>query len=92
MDPPPKLEKCFLFLMALQTDIRTISCIFPFKREEEPFSLCLRMLCSRAMAGFAFSYSMGIFLKKIINVRMASLTGFRPYIPFLLRLHLLLAK
>jgi hypothetical protein len=92
MDPSPKLEKCFLFLMALQTDIRAVFCIFAFKREEEPFPFCLRMLCSRTMAGFAFSHPMGIFLKKIENIRMASLTGFRPYIPFLLRLHLLLAK
>jgi hypothetical protein len=92
MDPPSKLEKCFLFLMALQTDIRTLFCIFAIKREEEPFPLCLRMLCSGTVAGFAFSYPMGIFLKKIINVRMTPFTGLRPYISFLLCLHLLLTK
>ncbi|MGA2465791.1 MAG: hypothetical protein ABSH06_15745 [Thermodesulfobacteriota bacterium] len=92
MDPSSKLEKCFLFLMALQTDIRAVFCIFAFKREEEPFTFCLRMLCSWTMAGFAFSYPMGIFLKKIINVGMALFAGLRPYISLLLRLHLLLAK
>jgi hypothetical protein len=50
------------------------------------------MLFSRAMAGFAFTYPMGIFLKKIIDVRMAFLTGFGPYIPLLLRFHLFLTK
>jgi hypothetical protein len=92
MDPSSKLEKCFLFLMALQTDIRTVFWVLAFEREEEPFPLCLRMLCSGTMAGFAFPYPMGIFLKKIENVRMASLTGLRPYIPFFLGFHLLLTK
>jgi hypothetical protein len=92
MDPSSKLEKCFLFLMALQTDVRTILCFFAFKREDEPFSFCLRMLCSGTMARFAFSYPMGIFLKKIVNVRMTLFTCLSPYITFLLRFHLLLAK
>lgn len=78
--------------MALQTLIRTVFCIFALKIENKSFPLCLRMLFSRAMAGFAFTYPMGIFLKKIIDVRMAFLTGFGPYIPLLLRFHLFLTK
>jgi hypothetical protein len=92
MDSSSKLKKCLLFFMALQTDIRTLFCIFAFKREEESFPFCLRMLCSRTMAGFAFSYPMGIFLKKIVNVGMAPFAGLGSNIPFLLRFHLLLTK
>jgi hypothetical protein len=92
MGSSSKLEKCLLFLMALQTDVRAVFFTLTFKRKDEPFPFCLRMLCSRTMTGFAFSYPMGIFLKKIVNVRMAFLTGFGPYKPFLLRFHLLLTK
>jgi len=92
MNSPSKLEECLLFFMALQTDIRTVFCIFTSKREEEPFTFCLHMLCSWAMAGFTFFSPMGIFLKKIVNVRMTLFAGLRPHIPFLLHLHLLLAE
>ena len=91
VDPPSKLEKCFLFFMAIQTDIRTVFCISALKREDEPFPFCLRMFFSGAMAGFAFSSPMGIFLKKIINLRMAALASLNPYIAFFFLLSLLLS-
>jgi hypothetical protein len=92
MNSSSRLEKCLLFFMAFQTDIRTVFCIFAFKREEEPFPLRLRMLCSGTMAGFAFLSPVRIFLKKIVNVGMAPFAGLGSNIPFLLRLHLLLTK
>jgi hypothetical protein len=91
MDSPSKLEECLLFFMALQTDIRALFCILTFKREQKAFTFCLHMLCSWAMAGFTFLSPMGIFLEKIVNVRMTLFAGLRPHIPFLLGL-LLLAK
>jgi len=92
VDPSSKLEERLLFLMALQAVIRTIFSIFVLKREYKPFPLCLRVLFSRTMAGFTLFYPVGIFLKEVVDFRMATLTGFRAYIPFLLGLHFLLAK
>jgi hypothetical protein len=92
MDSPPKLEKHFLFFMALQTDIRTILCIFTSKREYKPCTFCLHMLCARAVTRFAFFSPMRVFPKKIINVRMTLFAGLRPHIPFLLCLPFLLTE
>jgi len=78
MDPSSKLEKGFLFFMAFQTDIRMVFCIPLFIREDESFPFCLCMLCSRAMARFAFFPSMGILLEEIVNFWMAIFTGFSP--------------
>jgi len=92
VDPSPELKERLLFLVTVQADIRTVFRTLGLKREDEPFPFCLRMLVSRTMARFALFYPMGIFLKKVVNVRMAAFARLRPYIPFLLSLHLLLAK
>jgi hypothetical protein len=92
VDPSPELKERLLFLVALQADIRTVSCILALKREDKTLPFCLRMLFSRTMAGFTLFYPMGVFLKEIVNFRMAAFARLSPYKPFPLGLHLLLAK
>jgi len=92
MDSSRELKQFLLLLMTLQADIRLHYCVFVFKGENESLSFCLSMFSTWTMARFAFSSPMGIFLKKIVDFRMTPFTRLSPYIPFLLGLHLLLAK
>jgi len=103
VDPPSELKKVLLFLMAHETWIRTIPGIFVLEGNDEPFSFCLGMLFPGTVAGFAPLLNSrhfwiietlpvrSIFLERIVEILMASLTGFGSHISFHLRL-LLLAK
>jgi len=87
MDPPPKLKKFLLPLMAGQAGIGPNSCILILERKDEPFSLCLRMFFSGPVARFTsllfecdfgigeISPVGGISLKCLIEVRVALLAN-----------------
>jgi hypothetical protein len=83
MHSPPELKKFLLFLVALQTGIRSNHSILSLIGQDKPLPFCLRVLFSGTVARLTVLLSMRAFLQGPVEIRMTPAADLRPHISFL---------